>query len=104
MEQLLGFPSTGFIQKSLCLLEYLHGGEVALSLQVSDEPSGRPPGLHSLAVREVPPLHLQLLLPLRVIGAGVESGAADMHQVECAQPLYILHQIFQIRHIHDTMK
>ena len=87
MEQLLGFPSTEYIEKSLCLLEYLHGGEVALSLQVSDQPSGRPPGLHSLAVREVPPLHLHLL---RVIGAGVESGAADMHQVECAQPLYII--------------
>ena len=77
---------------------------MALSLQVSDQPSGRPPGLHSLAVGEVPPLHLQLILLLCVIGASVESGAADMHQVECAQPLYILHQLFQIRYIHDTMK
>ena len=90
---MLDIPSTEYIEKSLCLLEYLHGGEVALSLQVSDQPNGRPPGLHGLAVREVPPLHLQLLLLLRVIGAGVESGAADMHQVECAQPLYILHQL-----------
>ena len=72
MDWLLDIPSTEYIEKSHCLLEYLHSGEVALSLQVSDQPSGRPPGLHSLVVREVPPLHLQLLLLPCVTGAGVE--------------------------------
>ena len=74
---------------------------MALSLQVPDQSSSRSPGLHGLAVGEVPPLHLQLLLLLCVISASVESGAADMHQVECAQPLNILHQLFQII-IHQT--
>ena len=73
---------------------------MALSLQVPDQSSSRSPGLHGLAVSEVAPLHLQLLL-LCVISASVESGAADMHQVECAQPLKILHQLFQII-IHQT--